>query len=53
MWADLAESLAKEVAYVPLDNENFLRLHGSKVTSYTETPPPTDTRTWASLGSSS
>ncbi len=35
-WGDLSESLAKEVAYVPLDIEKFLRLHGSSVTNYEE-----------------
>jgi len=36
MWGDLSESLAKEVAYIPLDIEKFLRLHGSGVTNYAE-----------------
>jgi peptide/nickel transport system substrate-binding protein len=38
MWADLDEALAKEVAYVPLDNTTFPRLHGSGVTNYSESP---------------
>jgi peptide/nickel transport system substrate-binding protein len=38
MWGDLDEALAKEVAYVPLDNTTFPRLHGSKVTNYAESP---------------
>ena len=38
MWGDLDEALAKEVAYIPLDVTSFPRLHGSKVTNYTETP---------------
>src|SRR5262249_36877788 len=36
MWGDLAESLAKQAAYIPLDIIKWLRLHGSKVTNYTE-----------------
>ncbi|MHA3701692.1 ABC transporter substrate-binding protein [Jatrophihabitans sp. YIM 134969] len=36
IWGDLDESLAKEVAYIPLDNPAFPRLHGSKVTNYVE-----------------
>ncbi len=35
-WGDLDEALAKEVAYIPLDNTLFPRLHGSKVTNYVE-----------------
>ena len=35
-WGNLDEALAKEVAYIPLDNQNFPRLHGSKVTNYIE-----------------
>lgn len=35
MWGNLSESLAKEVAYIPLDIILWLRLHGSKVTNYT------------------
>ena len=35
-WGNLDESLAKEVAYIPLDNTSFPRLHGSKVTNYVE-----------------
>ncbi len=35
-WGDLDEALAKEVAYIPLDNPAFPRLHGSKVTNYVE-----------------
>jgi peptide/nickel transport system substrate-binding protein len=36
MWGDLDEALAKEVAYIPLDNVSFARLHGSGVTNYVE-----------------
>ena len=36
MWGDLDEALAKEVAYIPLDNPRFPRLHGSGVTNYQE-----------------
>ncbi|HEV7204576.1 MAG TPA: ABC transporter substrate-binding protein [Jatrophihabitans sp.] len=36
MWGDIDEMLAKDVAYVPLDNTKFPRLHGSKVTNYVE-----------------
>jgi peptide/nickel transport system substrate-binding protein len=36
MWGDIDEALAKDVAYVPLDNVLFPRLHGSKVTNYVE-----------------
>jgi peptide/nickel transport system substrate-binding protein len=36
MWGDLSEQLAKDVAYIPLVVRKFLRLHGSKVTNYTE-----------------
>lgn len=35
-WGDLDEALAKDVAYIPLDNTKFPRLHGSKVTNYVE-----------------
>ncbi|SDJ01312.1 peptide/nickel transport system substrate-binding protein [Frankineae bacterium MT45] len=35
-WGDLSESLAKETAYIGLDIEKFLRLHGSGVTNYIE-----------------
>jgi peptide/nickel transport system substrate-binding protein len=35
-WGDLDEALAKDVAYIPLDNPRFPRLHGSKVTNYVE-----------------
>jgi len=35
-WGDISETLAKDVAYIPLDIEKFLRLHGSKVTNYGE-----------------
>jgi peptide/nickel transport system substrate-binding protein len=38
MWGELSESLAKDVAYIPLDIQKFLRLHGSKVTNYQEDP---------------
>ena len=38
MWGDLSEALAKDVAYIPLDIEKFLRLHGSGVTNYSEGP---------------
>jgi peptide/nickel transport system substrate-binding protein len=38
MWGDLSEQLAKDVAYIPLDIEKFLRLHGSGVTNYAENP---------------
>jgi peptide/nickel transport system substrate-binding protein len=37
-WGDLSEQLAKDVAYIPLDIEKFLRLHGSGVTNYAENP---------------
>jgi peptide/nickel transport system substrate-binding protein len=36
MWGDLSEQMAKDVAYIPLVVRKFLRLHGSKVTNYTE-----------------
>jgi peptide/nickel transport system substrate-binding protein len=36
MWGDLSEQLAKDTAYIPLDIIKWLRLHGSKVTNYTE-----------------
>jgi peptide/nickel transport system substrate-binding protein len=36
MWGDLSEELAKDVAYIPIDIEKWLRLHGSNVTNYTE-----------------
>jgi peptide/nickel transport system substrate-binding protein len=36
MWGDLDEALAKEVAYIPLDNVTFPRLHGSGVANYKE-----------------
>jgi peptide/nickel transport system substrate-binding protein len=35
-WGELSEQLAKDVAYIPLDVEKFLRLHGSRVTNYLE-----------------
>jgi peptide/nickel transport system substrate-binding protein len=38
MWGDLSEQLAKDVAYIPLNNRKFLRLHGSGVTNYVESP---------------
>ena len=38
MWGDLSEQLAKNIAYIPLVIEKFLRLHGSKVTNYQENP---------------
>jgi peptide/nickel transport system substrate-binding protein len=37
-WGDLSEQLAKDVAYIPLDIEKFLRLHGSGLTNYSEGP---------------
>jgi peptide/nickel transport system substrate-binding protein len=37
-WGNLSEQLAKDVAYIPLDIEKFLRLHGSGVTNYSEGP---------------
>lgn len=36
MWGDIDEALAKEVAYIPLDNVRFPRLHGSSTTNYLE-----------------
>jgi peptide/nickel transport system substrate-binding protein len=38
MWGDVSEQLAKEVAYVPIGVEKWLRLHGSGVTNYSEGP---------------
>ena len=37
-WGDIDETLAKQVAYFPLENLSFPRLHGSKVANYTEDP---------------
>jgi peptide/nickel transport system substrate-binding protein len=35
-WGNISEELAKDVAYIPLDIEKFLRVHGSGVTNYQE-----------------
>lgn len=35
-WAALDQYLAKRVAYIPLDNPRFPRLHGSRIVNYTE-----------------
>jgi len=47
MWGNLSEQLAKDVAYIPLNNRKFLRLHGSNLTNYTEVPA---TNGFADLG---
>ena len=52
-WGDLSESLAKEVAYVGLDIEKFLRLHGSGVTNYVETPSSNGYPDMGQLGTTS
>lgn len=36
MWGHLSQTLATATAYIPLDIIKWLRLHGSKVTNYTE-----------------
>jgi peptide/nickel transport system substrate-binding protein len=37
MWGDISQSLANDVAYIPIGIEKWVKLHGSKVTNYSET----------------
>lgn len=39
VYAQADEEMGKDVAYIPLDISRFYRLHGSKVTGYSETAP--------------
>ena len=46
-YAEADDQLGKDVAYIPLDIENFYYLRGSKITNYINNPA---TSTYPDLG---